>query len=69
MAWSTSDRTDRLPSDWPTLKADTKARARNRCEAHRHHPRCDGTGHDAAEAFPWIDPEVRFDLEPCVIVT
>lgn len=26
-------------------------------------------GHHAAEWLPWIDPEVRFDLEPCVIVT
>lgn len=55
MAWSTSDRRHRLPSDWPDLKARVKARARGRCEADRHDPRCDGTGHDADHIQPGDD--------------
>lgn len=55
MAWSTSDRRRRLPSDWSDLKATTKARARNRCEASEHDPRCDGTGHEADHINPGDD--------------
>lgn len=55
MAWSTSDRRHRLPSDWTGRKARVKARAGNRCEADQHDPRCDGTGHDADHHIPGDD--------------
>ena len=47
MAWSTSDRRYRLPSNWTALKTHVKHRAGGKCEASHHDPRCDGTGHDA----------------------
>ena len=53
MSWETSDRRERLPSDWPKRRAATKARARGRCEGLSLHgePRwhvteCDGIGTD-----------------------
>lgn len=55
MPWSTSDRRHRLPPDWPALKAHTRKRAGNRCEAHHHHPRCDGTGQEADHITPGDD--------------
>lgn len=55
MAWSTSDRRHRLPKDWPAIKARTKARANDRCQAPRHDPRCDGYGHDADHIIPGDD--------------
>lgn len=55
MAWSTSDRAQRLPDNWPALKAQTKARAQGRCEAAQHDPRCDGTGHEADHITPGDD--------------
>lgn len=32
MAWSTSDRAQRLPPDWWRIRAQVKARARGQCE-------------------------------------
>lgn len=46
MSWSTSDRRDRLPSDWPKRVAAVKRRARGRCEATHHAPGCNGRGTD-----------------------
>lgn len=47
MAWSTSNRRDRLPDDWWKRRAQVKARAKSKCQASVHHPKCDGTGTDA----------------------
>lgn len=44
MSWSTSDRRQRLPDDWPKRVAQVKARAKGRCEATRHAHGCTGTG-------------------------
>lgn len=33
MAWSTSDRRESLPANWPQLRAEVLARAGGRCEA------------------------------------
>lgn len=44
MNWLTSDRHDRLPDNWPKLVAQTKRRARGRCEAAYHVPECRGVG-------------------------
>ena len=46
MSWTTSDRRDRLPDDWPKSVAQVKRRARGRCEASVHDPACDGRGRD-----------------------
>ena len=47
MAWDTSTRRQRLPSDWAELRRLTKRRANGKCEADTHAPGCDGTGTDA----------------------
>lgn len=47
MAWSTSDRASRLPSDWPAIRERVRRRARDRCEASEHEPDCDRIGNDA----------------------
>lgn len=47
MPWSTSDRRERLPRNWQSIRAKVKARAHGLCEADRHDPRCDGIGTDA----------------------
>lgn len=47
MSWASSDRRQRLPDDWPTLRLRVKARANGRCEAEAHVPTCNGTGTDA----------------------
>lgn len=52
MAWSTSDRRDRLPNDWPAIVGKVKARAGGRCQAIDHAPHCDGTGTDADHIHP-----------------
>lgn len=44
MAWSTSDRHSRLPSDWQAIRRRVRARAHGRCEAQIHAPGCDGRG-------------------------
>lgn len=46
MSWSTSDRRDRLPDDWPQRVAAVKRRAKGRCEATHHAPDCNGRGRD-----------------------
>jgi 5-methylcytosine-specific restriction endonuclease McrA len=47
MTWSTSDRRQRLPPNWQTLRRQARDRAHGLCEATRHDPRCDGKGTDA----------------------
>lgn len=42
MAWSTSDRRDRLPANWPHLVKQVKIRAHGRCEDPCHAEQCDG---------------------------
>jgi 5-methylcytosine-specific restriction protein A len=44
VSWSTSDRHDRLPSNWPALVAQVKRRAKGRCEDKHHADGCDGRG-------------------------
>lgn len=44
MHWANSDRASRLPADWAARKRATRLRAHGRCEAHHHHPDCDGRG-------------------------
>lgn len=44
MAWSTSDRKERLPANWDAIRAKVKRRARGHCEAVRHEPACEGIG-------------------------
>ncbi len=44
MAWSTSTRSKRLPSDWAKRREAVKRRARNRCEAQVHARGCPGAG-------------------------
>ena len=44
--WATSDRRSRLPNDWPKRVAQTKARAKGKCQAVTHEPECDGIGRE-----------------------
>lgn len=44
--WNTSDRSARLPSDWPAIRAKVRTRAHGRCQAKHHAPDCDGIGTD-----------------------
>jgi 5-methylcytosine-specific restriction endonuclease McrA len=44
MAWSSSDRRSRLPKDWSKRRLKVKDRAKGRCQAEVHEPRCDGIG-------------------------
>lgn len=46
MAWLNSSRRARLPDNWPELRTKVKARAKGKCEATHHDPRCDLTGTD-----------------------
>lgn len=52
MAWSTSDRRQRLPANWATLRRQTRDRAHGLCQAKQHDPHCDGTGTDADHSTP-----------------
>lgn len=48
MAWETSNRRSRLPTDWNTrIRPEVRRRASGQCQAEHHAPRCDGTGTDA----------------------
>jgi 5-methylcytosine-specific restriction endonuclease McrA len=47
MAWATSDRRTRLPSNWAAIRRQVKARANGLCEAGTHVAACNGTGTDA----------------------
>jgi hypothetical protein len=44
MAWSSSNRRERLPANWDQLVAKVQARANGKCEAKVHAPGCDETG-------------------------
>jgi 5-methylcytosine-specific restriction protein A len=46
MAWSTSDRRDRLPLDWDARVRAVKKRAKSMCEAAYHVEECDLRGRD-----------------------
>ena len=52
MAWSTSDRRQRLPANWEALRRQARHRAHVLCQAEQHDPRCDGTGTDADHIAP-----------------
>ena len=55
MAFETSTRRARLPASWPELRAKTKARAKGRCEATIHDPKCNGIGTDCDHVRPGDD--------------
>ncbi len=44
--WQSSTRRSELPSNWPTLRRQVKARAHGKCEASAHAANCDGIGKD-----------------------
>jgi len=55
MVWSTSDRKQRLPDDWPQIRAAVKARAKGKCQATNHALKCRGWGSDADHIVPGDD--------------
>ena len=55
MAWSTSDRKQRLPHNWTAIRKAVKTRAKGKCEATTHHPKCPGWGSDADHIIPGDD--------------
>ena len=42
--WSSSNRRAQLPPDWEKRRQVVKLRAKNRCQAETHDPRCHGVG-------------------------
>lgn len=58
--WASSTRRARLPKDWPQRVKATKIRARGRCEATIHDPRCNGLG---SECDHRADPDNHDDLQ------
>lgn len=68
MAWATSTRRQRLPANWPTLRAQTKARAHGLCEATTHASNCNGYGTDADHITPGDNhhpTNLQWLSEPC----
>ena len=55
MAWSTSNRRERLPDNWPAIRRAVKSRAKGRCEATTHAKGCGGWGTDADHITPGDD--------------
>ena len=55
MSWYTSDRRERLPKDWDTIRTQVKRRAGGRCEAKVHARGCDGVGTDCDHITPGDD--------------
>lgn len=55
MAWATSDRAQRLPPNWPTIRTQVRVRAGDLCQAHSHHPQCPGVGAEADHITPGDD--------------
>lgn len=45
-SWYTSDRRQRLPPDWPRVRAQVRERAHGLCQAKHHARGCDGWGTD-----------------------
>lgn len=58
VSWESSDRRSRLPADWSERRQATKARARDRCEATTHDPRCDGWGSECDHRTPGDDHDL-----------
>lgn len=52
MSWTSSDRRKRLPNNWPQLVTQTRQRANGKCQALKHHPRCDGNGTECDHITP-----------------
>ena len=52
MAWSTSTRAKRLPPNWATIRRQVRARARGKCQAHRHAPGCNRQGAECDHISP-----------------
>lgn len=68
MAWSTSDRRERLPDDWPDIVRRVKARDQGRCRAPQHSPRCNGVGTDVDHVIAGDDhsmANLQLLSEPC----
>lgn len=55
MAWSTSDRRERLPKNWNTIRKIKLHEANWKCQAKQHHPRCDKTGTEVDHIIPGDD--------------
>ena len=55
MAWAGSTRSARLPRNWPQLRRAVKKRAGGLCEAHPHHPDCNGVGTECDHIHPGDD--------------
>lgn len=55
MSWQGSTRSERLPADWDSIRRAVKRRARGRCEATKHDPRCPGTGAECDHITPGDD--------------
>lgn len=52
MGWESSNRRERLPANWPTIRRQVKSRAKGRCEATPHARGCGGWGTDADHITP-----------------
>ncbi|WP_136314327.1 HNH endonuclease [Actinomyces procaprae] len=52
MPWSTSNRRQRLPRNWPQIRAQVLARAHGQCQAINHAPGCDGHATDIDHITP-----------------
>lgn len=53
--WYGSDRRDRLPRDWASIRAMVRERAHNHCQARVHSALCDGIGDDCDHIMPGDD--------------
>ena len=53
--WRSSDRSERLPANWPELRRAVKARAHGRCQADEHAVDCPGTGRECDHVIPGDD--------------
>lgn len=62
MPWSTSNRRQRLPKDWPTIRARVIADAHGQCQASQHAPDCDHRATDVDHIIPG-DNHTRANLQ------
>lgn len=68
MTWHGSDRNQRLPPNWHTIRKAVKDRAAGHCQATRHHPDCNRTGTDADHITPGDNhtlANLQWLSEPC----
>ena len=55
MAWSSSTRAQRLPSNWQAIRRQILARDHHTCQAHTHTPDCDGRATEVDHIAPGDD--------------